>query len=144
MRSCQNVTRLTHVPVTRAYGQVTKEVLKVPDRPIKIDAHNALVLATAPLLMIVPYVLTFDPAVGLVSFFLGSALMGVALSGISPHRLPGGAIAGFDLALGLTIFLVGVAAGLTGQPVITTIFLVGFGAAHLALAASTRYGSRAP
>lgn len=144
MRSCQNVISLTHGRHTPAYGRVTKEVLTVPDRPIKIDAHNALVLATAPLLMVVPYVLTFDPGVGLISFFLGAALMGVALSGISPHRLPGGAIAGFDLALGLTIFLVGIAAGLTGQPVITTIFLVGFGAAHLALTASTRYGSRGP
>lgn len=116
----------------------------MPDRPIKIDAHNALVLATAPLLMIVPYLLTFHPGVGLVSFFLGAALMGVALSGISPHRLPGRAIAGFDVALGLAILLVGLAAGFSGQPVLTTVFLVGFGAAHLALAASTRYGSRGP
>lgn len=114
----------------------------MPDRPIKIDAHNALILATAPLLMIVPYVLTFDPKIGLLSFFLGAALMGVALSGISPHRLSGVTIAGFDRVLGFTILLVGLVSGLSGQPAPTTVFLVGFGAAHLALAASTRYGSR--
>lgn len=114
----------------------------MPDRPIKLDAHNALVLATAPLLMIVPYVLTFDPGIGLLSFFLGAALMGVALSGVTPRRLPLVAIAGFDHALGLVIMLVGLVSGLSGQPVLTTLFLVGFGAAHLALSASTRYGSR--
>ncbi len=113
------------------------------NRPIKIDTHNAVVLATAPLMMIVPYVLTFDPAVGLISFFLGAALMGVALSGISSHRtLPSSAIAGFDWVLGLAIFAIGILAGVTGQSIFTTIFLVGFGAAHLALTASTRYSSR--
>ncbi|MDQ2622941.1 MAG: hypothetical protein M3Y45_07895 [Actinomycetota bacterium] len=112
-------------------------------RPIKIETHNAVVLATAPLMMIVPYLLTFSPGVGLISFFLGTALMGVALSGISPNRtLPLSAIAGFDWALGLAIFAIGIVSGLTGQPVFTTIFLVGFGAAHLALTASTRYSSR--
>jgi len=114
----------------------------MPNRPIKIDAHNALVLATAPLLMIVPYVLTFDPGIGLLSFFLGCTLMGLALAGIRPSRLPGVALAGFDRALGLAILLVGLVSGFSGQPVFTTVFLVGFGSAHLALAMSTRYGSR--
>ncbi|MCO5316504.1 MAG: hypothetical protein M9938_10155 [Solirubrobacterales bacterium] len=114
----------------------------MPNRPIKIDFHNALVLAIAPLMMIVPYVLTFDPKLGLLSFFLGAAAMGIALSGIRPQTLPGSTIAGFDRILGLTTVLVGLVSGLTGQPVVTTIFLVGFGAAHLALTAATRYGSR--
>lgn len=113
------------------------------NRPIKIDAHNALVLATAPLMMIVPYVLTFSVGIGLLSFFLGAVLMGVALSGIRSDRgLPASAIAGFDWMLGLTIFAIGIVSGLAGQSIFTTIFLVGFGAAHLALTASTRYGSR--
>lgn len=116
----------------------------MPNRPIKIDAHNALVLAVAPLMMIVPYVLTFDPRVGLLSFFLGATAMGVALSSIRPHALPGSTVAGFDVILGLTMLLVGLVAGLTDQPVVTTLFLVGFGAAHLALTVSTRYGSGGP
>lgn len=113
----------------------------MPNRPIKIDFHNALVLAVAPLMMIIPYVLTFDPRLGLLSFFLGALAMGIALSGVRPNSLPGSTIAGFDSILGMTTLLVGLISGLTGQPVITTVFLVGFGAAHLALVASTRYGS---
>ena len=55
-------------------------------RPIEISVHNALVLATAPLLMIVPYLLTFSPGIGFLTFFLGAALMGVALAGATPQR----------------------------------------------------------
>lgn len=112
-------------------------------RPIEISVHNALVLATAPLLMIGPYLLTFSPGVGFISFFLGAILMGVTLAGSSPKRsLPLVAHAGFDWAIGIAIFSIGVLAGITGQDTLTTIFLVGFGAAHLALTASTRYSAR--
>jgi len=112
-------------------------------RPIGMSVHNALVLATAPLLMVVPYLLTFSPGVGYLTFFLGAALMGLALAGASPSRgLSLSARAGFDWAIGIAIFSVGVLAGVTGQDVLTTTFLVGFGAAHLALTASTRYCAR--
>lgn len=112
-------------------------------RPIEISVHNALVLATAPVLMIVPYLLTFSPGIGYLTFFLGAALMGVALAGASPKRpLSLAALAGFDWAIGIAIFAVGILAGFSGQDTITTIFLVGFGAAHLALTASTRYSAR--
>lgn len=112
-------------------------------RPIEPSVHNALVLATAPLLMIVPYLLTFTPGIGYLTFFLGAALMGVSLAGSSPKRtLPLGAQAGFDWVIGISIFAIGVLAGVTGQDTLTTSFLVGFGAAQLALTASTRYCAR--
>ena len=112
-------------------------------RPIEISVHNALVLATAPLLMIVPYLLTFSPGIGFLTFFLGAALMGLALAGATPERkLSLAAHAGFDWTLGIAIFSIGILAGITGQDPMTTIFLVGFGAAHLALTASTRYSAR--
>lgn len=110
-------------------------------RTIPLEAHDALVLATAPLMMVVPYILTFSPTVGLVSFFLGALLMSVALGGTT-RSLPVSAHAGFDLALGVTIFAIGIAAGIFGEPAIAAIFLVGFGAAHLALTAATRYSAR--
>ncbi len=112
-------------------------------RPIELSIHNALVLATAPLLMVIPYLLTFTPGIGYMTFFLGADLVGLSLAGSSPKRtLPLVAQAGFDWAIGIAIFSIGVLAGITGQDTLTTIFLVGFGAAHLALTASTRYSAR--
>lgn len=112
-------------------------------KPIEMSVRNALVLATAPLLMIAPYLLAFEPALGYLSFFLGAALVGVSLAGSSPRRTVSlTALAGFDWAIGIAIFSIGILAGITGQETLTTIFLVGFGAAHLALTASTRYSAR--
>jgi hypothetical protein len=112
-------------------------------RPVNIHLHNGVVLAAAPLLMVVPYLLTFNPAVGLLSFLLGSILMGVALAASSPNRRVSlSAIAGFDWTLGFTILSIGVVSGIFGDQPVATIFLVGFGAAHLALTAATRYSAR--
>jgi hypothetical protein len=110
-------------------------------RTLPFATQNALVLATAPLLMLVPYLLTFSPGIGLVSFFLGALLMSVALSS-STRALPLSATQGFNWALGLSTLLIGLLAGMYGNPLVVTIFLVGFGAAHLALTALTRYSAR--
>ena len=110
---------------------------------IKHDTHNALVLATAPLLMVVPFVLKFSPGIGLVSFMMGALIMAVALAGASPKRpLPMSAQSGFDLVLGISLLGIGIVSGLMTSNPSQTIFLIGFGAAHLALTASTRYSSR--
>ena len=110
-------------------------------RTIPLEAHNALILATAPLMMVVPYVLTFSPGVGLVSFFLGAILMGGALAS-STRSIPVSTHEGFNWVLGLSILLIGIVAGIYGNALVATIFLVGFGSAHLALTASTRYSAR--
>ncbi len=112
-------------------------------RPIGISVHDALVLATAPLLMVAPYLLNFSPGIGYMSFFLGAALMGLSLAGTSPeHPISLAAHLGFDWVIGISLFSIGILAGITGQDTLSTIFLVGFGAAHLALTASTRYIAR--
>lgn len=112
-------------------------------RPVSIDIHNGLILAAAPLMMVVPYLLTFDPAVGLLSFILGSFAMGVALAAASPRRRVSlSAIAGFDWTLGLSTLSIGVVSGIFGDQPVATIFLVGFGAAYMALIAATRYSAR--
>jgi hypothetical protein len=117
--------------------------MTMSNRPIDINVHNGLVLAGAPLLMVVPYLLTFSPGVGLLSFFLGCMLMGVALAAASPRRrVPLSAIAGFDWTLGISILAIGVVSGIFGDQPVATIFLVGFGAAHMALTAATRYSAR--
>ena len=110
-------------------------------RTIPLDAQNALILATAPLMMVVPYLLTFSPGVGLLTFFVGALLMGGALAS-STRSIPVTTHAEFNWALGLGTVLIGIIAGIYGQPLATTIFLVGFGSAHLALTASTRYSAR--
>jgi len=110
-------------------------------RTIPLEAHNALVLATAPLLMVGPYLLTFSPAVGLLSFFIGALLMSVALAS-STRALPVSTHEGFNWVLGLSTFGIGIAAGIFGDVPVAAIFLVGFGSAHLALTASTRYSAR--
>lgn len=112
-------------------------------RPVNIDTHNGLVLAAAPLMMVVPYLLTFSPAVGLLSFLLGALLIGVALAASSPRSSVSlSAIAGFDWTLGFTTLSIGLVSGIFGDQPVATIFLVGFGAAHLALTAATRYSAR--
>jgi len=110
-------------------------------RTIPLETHNALILAFAPLMMVVPYLLTFSPGVGLVSFFLGALLMGGALAS-STKALPVSTHEGFNWIIGLSTLGIGIAAGIVGDVPVAAIFLVGFGAAHLALTASTRYSAR--
>lgn len=110
-------------------------------RTIPLDAQNALVLATAPLLMVGPYLLTFDPAVGLVTFLLGALLMGGALAS-STRSIPVSTHEAFNWVIGISMLAIGIIAGINGNELATTIFLVGFGSAHLALTASTRYSAR--
>lgn len=112
-------------------------------RAIPIHVHGALEVAAAPLLLVAPFALGFSVAAAAVSIALGILLVGLAVSiyGGEGERgsLPLTAHAGFDYVLaGLTI-LVGVVVGLAGRDQIAAIFLVGFGSAHLALTASTRF-----
>jgi len=110
-------------------------------RTVNFETHNALILATAPLMMVMPYLLTFDPGVGLVSFFIGALLMSVALAG-STRVLPVKTLEGFNWVLGLSTVGIGIVAGIFGNVPVATLFLVGFGSAHLVLTASTRYSAR--
>lgn len=118
---------------------------------VKLETHNAIVLVTAPLLMVVPFLLGFSPGIGLTSFFLGAVMIGLALSeaaptgtfaGVSRDRLPIAAHADLDRALGAVLLGLGIVAGIRGEHPLATIFLVGFGAAHLAHTAITRYSAR--
>jgi hypothetical protein len=102
-------------------------------RAISINVHAALEVAAAPLLIVAPFALGFDYLAGALSIALGVLLIGLATSvyGDSAH-------AGLDYMLAAATIAAGVIAGIAGDGV-ATIFLVGFGSAHMALTASTRF-----
>lgn len=112
-------------------------------RGIPINVHSALEMLAAPLLLVAPFALGFGVFAGFVSFALGALLIGLAVSvyGGQGERgtLPLTAHAGFDRVLAGTLIGTGIAAGLFFGDVPATIFMVGFGSAHLALTVSTRY-----
>jgi hypothetical protein len=110
-------------------------------RAIPIHVHAALEVAAAPLLIVAPFALGFGYVAGALSIALGVLLIGLAASvygDTSRGNVPLSAHAGLDYALAAATIGVGVIAGIAGD-YIATVFLVGFGSAHMALTASTRF-----
>jgi hypothetical protein len=110
-------------------------------RAISINAHAAVEVAAAPLLIVAPFALGFGHLAGALSIALGVLLIGLATSvygDSSRGNLPLSAHAGLDYTLAGATIAAGVIAGIGGD-YIATVFLAGFGFAHLALTASTRF-----
>ena len=110
-------------------------------RAIPINVHAALEVAAAPVLMVAPFALGFTPLAGALSIALGILLLGLATSVYGDAQrgnLPLSAHAGLDYTLAAATIAAGIVAGIAGD-FIATVFLVGFGSAHLALTASTRF-----
>ena len=110
-------------------------------RAIPINAHAALEVAAAPLLIVAPFALGFDHLAGALSIGLGVLLIGLATSiygDTSRGNLSLSAHAGLDYTLAWATVAAGVIAGIAGDYV-ATVFLAGFGFAHMALTASTRF-----
>jgi hypothetical protein len=112
-------------------------------RGIPIHAHAALEIVAAPLLLVAPFALGFTYLAGAISIALGVLLTGLAVSvyGGQGERgtLPLTAHASFDYIMAAVTITAGILVGLATGDVAATIFLVGFGSAHLALTASTRF-----
>jgi hypothetical protein len=111
-------------------------------RAIPIHIHGALEVVAAPLLLVAPFALGFSTPVGVLSFGLGVLLIGLGLSVDDQGErgsLPLNAHAGFDYLLAAITIAAGAVAGLVADDFAATVFLVGFGSAHLALTASTRF-----
>jgi len=112
-------------------------------RAIPLTAHSAIEVLAAPLLMAAPFLLGFGGWAGLACFALGAVLMGVAVSTAADQRsIPLSAHASLDYTLAAATIGIGLVVGIATGEAIATTFMVGFGAAHLALAASTRYSVR--
>jgi hypothetical protein len=110
-------------------------------RAIPIHVHAALEVVGAPLLIAAPFALGFSDLAGALSIALGVLLIGLGTSVYDEGgrgSVPLSAHAGLDYALAAATIAAGVVAGIGGDE-IATVFLVGFGSAHLALTASTRF-----
>jgi hypothetical protein len=110
-------------------------------RAVPIHVHAALEVIAAPLLIVAPFALGFSDLAGALSIALGILLIGLATSVYGEGdrgSLPLSAHAGLDYTLAAATIAAGVLVGVGGDNV-ATVFLVGFGSAHLALIASTRF-----
>jgi hypothetical protein len=110
-------------------------------RAVPIYVHAAIEVIAAPLLIAAPFALGFSDLAGALSIALGVLLIGLAVSVYGEGdrgSLPLSAHAGLDYTLAAATVAAGVVAGIGGD-YIATVFLVGFGSAHTALTASTRF-----
>lgn len=107
---------------------------------IPLSVHGALEVLAAPAIMAAPFLLGFGQAATAVCFFVGVLLLGLALQVEGSGRsVPISAHAGFDYALAVVALIGGLAIGVASGEWTATAFLVGVGAAQVALTASTRF-----
>jgi hypothetical protein len=112
-------------------------------RAIPLAVHGVIEIVAASVLIAAPFVLGFGPEAGAVSIALGAILMGLELSTHGePRTVPLAAHRGFDYLIGGIAIAVGLALSAGSAPLVATAFLVGFGAAHMVLTASTRFSIR--
>ena len=107
-----------------------------------MHVHGALEVLAAPLLLVAPFALGFTTPAGMVSIAIGVLLFGLALSIYAEEgrgSLPPTAHAGFDYLLAGVLIVAGITVGAITNDPAATIFMVGFGSAHLALTVSTRF-----
>lgn len=109
-------------------------------RGISLSAHSAFEMIAAPAIMAAPFVLGLGVAATIVAGLLGVTLLGLSLQAESPQRsVPLSAHAGFDYALAALALVGGLVIGAVTGDWHATVFLVGVGAAMVALTASTRF-----
>jgi hypothetical protein len=112
---------------------------------ISFALHSALDVLAGPALMAAPFFINFPVAGGVASFVLGVLLVGLALSSVGVHdqrgSIPLSAHAAFDRVIAVAALTVGVGIAIVGGFVAATVFMAGFGIAHLALTAATRFSA---
>lgn len=109
-------------------------------RAISLQVHGALEMLAAPAIMAAPFVLGFGQAATAITVLIGALLLGLSLQAegaggsVSPT-----AHAGFDLSLATLGLVGGLAVGFVTGEWFAAAFLVGVGAAQVALTAVTRF-----
>jgi hypothetical protein len=108
-------------------------------RAIPLTLHGAAEMFAAPAIMFVPLLLGLGTTASVIAFVIGAVLLGHALSLFGARRpIPLSAHAEFDYVLAAAAILSGLGVAVAGNG-LAAIFLVGVGAAQMALTASTRF-----
>lgn len=107
-------------------------------RLISLPTHSVFELLAGLALMGLPFAMGFGGAGLVVSFLLGTLLVGIALG--SAENLPVSAHLALDRLVGAGIVFAALAIGLTGDRTASAV-LLGAAVSHFALSASTRYTS---
>ena len=111
-------------------------------RYIPLSVHAGLETLAAPLLMVAPFLLGFGQAAAVVSVLTGALLLGLALQIPGPQRsISLASHASFDYLLATFAIVAGITVGIVTGTWEPTVFLVGIGAAMVALTASTRFSA---
>jgi hypothetical protein len=109
-------------------------------RGIPLSVHGAIEMVAAPAIMVAPFLLGFEPAATAVSVLIGVVLLALALQTEGAERgMSVSAHAGFDYVVAAIALLGGLTIGAATGEWYATVFLVGVGAAQVALTASTRF-----
>jgi hypothetical protein len=110
---------------------------------LNIDVHNAILLASTPLLMVGPFLLAGEAGIGTLAFFLGAILIGIGLAGAGSERtLPLTAQKGLEVTIGIALIGIGLVSAVFDGGAGMTLLLTGFGAALIGLSLVTRYTAR--
>jgi hypothetical protein len=111
-------------------------------RYIPLSVHAGLETLAGPAVMVAPFLLGFGQAATVISVIVGVLLIGLALQIPGPQRsISLSSHAGFDYALATFAMVAGLTVGITTDAWEPAVFLVGIGAALVALAASTRFSA---
>jgi len=109
-------------------------------RTIPYAVHAAIETIAAPAIMAAPLLLGFGEATAVAGIVIGALLLGLAVQAASPRRtVPVSAHAGLDYTLAAGAAIAGLAIGIATGEWAQGIFLVGVGAAQVALTALTRF-----
>ena len=111
-------------------------------RYIPLSVHAGLETVAGPLVMVAPFVFGFGQAATVISVLIGVLLLSLALQIPGPQRsISLSSHASFDYALAVFAMASGLAVGVATGTWEPAIFLVGIGAALVALTASTRFSA---
>jgi hypothetical protein len=114
------------------------------NRSIPYTLHAAIEMLGGAAVMALPFVLGLGEAATVASVVVGALLITMAVEVTGSRRsIPLSAHAGFDYTLAFAGAVAGITIGLATGEWRATIFLVGVGAAQVALTASTRWSSPA-